>query len=104
MKAVAKTVRENKTEMFNYFDHGLTNTALEGMNSIIQLAKKQTHRFNSLKRFRTIVHLNWGKPPSYHWSPMLSIRNRKGRKATSEHYSPTLQPQAPSYSCGCACR
>ena len=61
MKAVAKTVRENKAEILNYFDHRRTNAVLEGMNSIIQSAKRQARGFSGLERFKTIIYLNLGK-------------------------------------------
>ena len=61
MKSVAKTIRENKKEILNYFDHRLTNAILEGMNSIIQSAKRQARGFSNLEYFKTIIYLNLGK-------------------------------------------
>lgn len=40
MKTVAKTIRENRDEILNFFDHRVTNAVLEGMNSVIQSAKR----------------------------------------------------------------
>ena len=62
MKTVAKTIRENKAEILNYFDHRRTNAVLEGMNSIIQSAKGQARGFSNLEYFKTIIYLNLGKP------------------------------------------
>ena len=61
MKTVAKTIRENKAEILNYFDHRRTNAVLEGMNSIIQSAKRQARGFSNLEYFKTIIYLNLGK-------------------------------------------
>ncbi|MBQ9067648.1 MAG: ISL3 family transposase [Eggerthellaceae bacterium] len=61
MKAVAKTIRENKAEILNYFDHRLTNAVLEGMNSVIQSAKRQARGFSNLEYFKTIIYLKLGK-------------------------------------------
>ncbi|WP_165046369.1 ISL3 family transposase, partial [Adlercreutzia sp. ZJ138] len=58
MKSVAKTIRENWAEILNYFDHRLTNAVLEGMNSIIQSAKRQARGFSNLEYFKTIIYLN----------------------------------------------
>ncbi|WP_165043106.1 transposase, partial [Adlercreutzia sp. ZJ138] len=44
-----------------YFDHRLTNAVLEGMNSIIQSAKRQARGFSNLEYFKTIIYLNLGK-------------------------------------------
>ena len=62
MKTVAKTIRENKAEVLNYFDHRRTNAVLEGMNSIVQSAKGQARGFSNLEYFKTIIYLNLGKP------------------------------------------
>ena len=61
MKTVARTLRENRAEVLNYFDHRRTNAVLEGMNSIIQAAKRQARGFSNLEYFKTIIYLNLGK-------------------------------------------
>ena len=61
MKPVARTLRENRSEILNYFDHRRTNAVLEGMNSIIQSAKRQARGFSNLEYFKTIIYLNLGK-------------------------------------------
>ncbi|MBQ3302487.1 MAG: transposase, partial [Eggerthellaceae bacterium] len=61
MKTAAKTIRENKAEIPNYFDHRKTNAVLEGMNLIIQSAKRQARGFSNLEYFKTIIYLNLGK-------------------------------------------
>jgi len=61
MKTVARTLRENRAEILNYFDHRRTNAVLEGMNSIIQAAKRQARGFSNIEYFKTIIYLNLGK-------------------------------------------
>ena len=61
MKTVAKTIRESKPEILNYFDHRRTNAVLEGMNSIIQSAKRQARGFSNLEYFKTVIYLKLGK-------------------------------------------
>ena len=60
MKTVAKTLRENRTEVLNYFDHRRTNAVLEGMNSVIQSAKRLARGFSNLEYFKTIIYLKLG--------------------------------------------
>ena len=61
MKTVAKTIRENKAEILNYFDHRRTNAVLEGMNSVIQSAKRLARGFSNLEYFKTVIYLKLGK-------------------------------------------
>ena len=61
MKTVARTIREHRAEILNYFDHRLTNAVLEGMNSVIQSAKRQARGFSNLEYFKTIIYLKLGK-------------------------------------------
>ena len=58
---VAKTLRENKAEILNYFDHRVTNAVLEGMNSVTQSAKRLARGFSNLEYFKTITYLKLGK-------------------------------------------
>ena len=70
MKTVAKTIRENRDEILNYFDHRVTNAVLEGMNSIIQSAKRLARGFSNLEYFKTVIYLKLGK---LHF-PQLAVR------------------------------
>ena len=53
--------RLSKAEILNYFDHRRTNAVLEGMNSIIQSAKRQARGFSNLEYFKTVIYLKLGK-------------------------------------------
>lgn len=62
MKTVAKTLKANREEILNYFDHRFTNAILEGLNSIIQSAKRTARGFRNIEYFKTVIYLNLGKP------------------------------------------
>ena len=61
MKSVAKTLRENRDEVLNYFDHRRTNAVLEGVNSVIQSAKRLARGLGNLEYFKTVIYLKLGK-------------------------------------------
>lgn len=61
MKTVARTMRENKPDILNYFDFRYTNAILEGLNSIIQSAKRTARGFRNPEYFKTVIYLNLGK-------------------------------------------
>ena len=42
----------------NYFDHGLANAVLEGMNSVIQSAKRLARGFRNPEYFKTVIYLH----------------------------------------------
>ena len=49
MKTAPKTIRENKGEVLNYFDHRRISVLLEGMNSVIQSANRLARGFSNLE-------------------------------------------------------
>ena len=61
MKGVAATLRLNREEILNYFDHRFTNAILEGLNSIIQAAKRTARGFCNPRYFKAAIYLNLGK-------------------------------------------
>ena len=61
MKTVARTIREHRAEIPDHSGHRLTNAVLEGMNSVIQSAKRQARGFSNLEYFKTIIYLKLGK-------------------------------------------
>lgn len=63
MKKLAKTLRENWDGVLAYFDDRLTNGILEGMNSVIQAAKRAARGFRSFENFSTVIYLKLGKLP-----------------------------------------
>jgi transposase len=60
MKKVAKTVRENRDGILNYFGGRLTNAHLEGANSLIQSIKKAARGFRNVDYFTTAIFLRLG--------------------------------------------
>jgi transposase len=60
MKRVAKTVRENREGILNYFGGRLTNAYLEGANSLIQSIKKAARGFRNVEYFTTAIFLRLG--------------------------------------------
>lgn len=63
MKAFAKLVRNQYTDILNYFDLKYTNAILEGMNSIIQNIKRRARGFRNVNYFTTMIYLVCGKLP-----------------------------------------
>lgn len=61
MKAVAVTLKGNHEEILNYFDYRYTNAILEGLNSIIQAAKRMARGFRNPAYFKTVIYMNLGK-------------------------------------------
>ena len=60
MKRVARTVRENREGILNYFGSRLTNAYLEGANSLIQSIKKAARGFRNVDYFTTVIFLRLG--------------------------------------------
>ena len=60
MKKVARTLRENREGILNYFGSRLTNAYLEGANSLIQSIKKAARGFRSVEYFTTAIFLRLG--------------------------------------------
>ena len=61
MKKLARTLRDNEAEVLSYFDSRLTNAILEGMNSVIQSAKRAARGFRNIEYFKTVIYLKLGK-------------------------------------------
>ena len=60
MKRVARTVRENREGILNYFGSRLTNAFLEGANSLIQSIKRAARGFRNVEYFKTMIFLRLG--------------------------------------------
>lgn len=60
MKKVAQSLRRNKTEILEYFKNRLTNAFAEGMNSLIQAAKRKARGFRTFAGYRTMIFLAVG--------------------------------------------
>lgn len=61
MKRLAKSLREKKAEIFACFKDRLSNAFAEGMNSMIQTAKRKACGFHLFKSFRTAIYLVGGR-------------------------------------------
>ena len=57
MKRVARTLQQYKAEILAYFHHRLTNAVAEGINSIIQAAKRKARGFRTFIGFSTMIYL-----------------------------------------------
>lgn len=61
LKKLAKTIGMKIENILNYFEYRITNATLEGINSIIQLAKIRARGFKNIENFKTIIYLTSGK-------------------------------------------
>lgn len=61
MKKAARTLRQNRTEILEYFRNRLTNAFAEGMNSLIQAAKRKARGFRTFEGYRTMIFLAVGR-------------------------------------------
>lgn len=61
LKKLAKTIGMKIENILNYFEYRITNATLEGINSIIQLAKSRARGFKNIENFKTIIYLISGK-------------------------------------------
>ena len=58
---VAKTIKEHWDGILNYFNSRITNGILEGMNSIVQLIKRNARGFKNTRYFINTIYLKKGK-------------------------------------------
>lgn len=61
MKDAAKTLQNHKAKILAYLYHRITNAACEGINSMIQAAKRKARGFNTFKGFASMIYLVAGK-------------------------------------------
>ena len=61
MKAAARSLRAKKKEILAYFANRISNAFAEGMNSIIQTAKRKARGFRTFEGFRTAIFLAAGR-------------------------------------------
>lgn len=57
MLKVAKTIKNRREGIDNWFESRINNGLLEGINSIIQSAKSKARGFKTFKNFKTIIYL-----------------------------------------------
>lgn len=61
MKQVGKTLENHKHQILSYFFHRLTNAIAEGINSIIQTAKRRARGFRTIEGYIAAIFLAVGK-------------------------------------------
>lgn len=61
MKAVAKSLKSHKHEILSYFISKLTNAIAEGINSLIQSAKRRARGFRTIEGYMCMIYLVVGK-------------------------------------------
>jgi len=57
----ANTVKKHWDGILNYFDSKITNGILEGINSIVQLQKRNARGFKNVQYFINMIYLKLGK-------------------------------------------
>lgn len=61
MKRVAKTLKQKKEQILSYFYARVTNAVAEGINSLIQTAKRRARGFRVLESYKCMIYLVVGK-------------------------------------------
>lgn len=61
MKEAAKTLMRHKDKILSYFKNRLTNAICEGINSMIQAAKRKARGFHTFEGYSSIIYLVAGK-------------------------------------------
>ena len=61
MKKVADTLRKHKKSILGYFFARVTNAVAEGINSIIQSAKRRARGYRTLESYKCMIYLVAGK-------------------------------------------
>lgn len=61
MKDAAGTLMNHERQILNYFHDRLTNAVCEGINSMIQAAKRKARGFNTYEGFAAMIYLIAGK-------------------------------------------
>ena len=61
MIEAARTIKRHWDGVLRWFESGMTNGVLEGINSLIQAAKAKARGYRSDRNFITIVYLIAGK-------------------------------------------
>ena len=61
MKEAAETLMNHEREILHYFHERLTNAVCEGINSMLQAAKRKARGYNAFEGFATMIYLVAGK-------------------------------------------
>jgi transposase len=61
MKAAAETLKRHKGKILAYFENRITNAICEGINSMIQAAKRKARGFHTFDGYASMIYLIAGK-------------------------------------------
>ena len=61
MKDAAETLKNHRVEILNYFRDRITNAISEGINSMVQAAKRKARGFRTYQGFAAMIYLIAGK-------------------------------------------
>ena len=61
VKKVASSLKSKKQEILNYFYYRMTNALAEGINSMIQSAKRRAREFRTFEGYACMIYLVVGK-------------------------------------------
>lgn len=61
MKSAAETLKRHKSKIMNFFHNRLTNAICEGINSMIQAAKRKARGFGTFEGYAAMIYLVSGK-------------------------------------------
>jgi hypothetical protein len=101
MKRVADTLRKEQEEILSWWERSLTNSLLEGLNSLVQSAESAARGFRSIAYFKTMILLRLGNSnsrPRDSW-PVLPTRNSEEYKKRDNVHErcPSLHHHARDY-------
>ena len=85
MKRVAGTLRKEREEILSWWERSLTNSLLEGLNSLVQSAESAARGFRNMSYFEAMIFLRLGNStsrPRGSW-PVLPTRNSEEPKNKS---------------------
>lgn len=61
MKAAAKTIKRHWKGVIRWYDSKVSNSILEGLNSLVQAAKAKARGYRTFKNLKTIIYMLTGK-------------------------------------------
>jgi transposase len=61
IKRAAETLKRHKDNILAYFKNRITNAICEGINSMIQAAKRKARGFHTFEGYSTMIYLIAGK-------------------------------------------
>ncbi len=61
MKAVARTMEKHRDGILAWFDSGISNGLIEGINSLVQAAKAKARGYRNSKTLKAVTYLIAGK-------------------------------------------